>query len=144
MVEETSEEVQNTVYTTQGAVAAGSSASIIASLLTVSSPAAIWLMINQYQMLILLPLIGAFLPKNIQDFVVGNDYTMFSFSFLKVRETKSASFVVDKFDYEQKIKYLIEIGIESQSIIVNQLSFYLMICLVIACNAILFLILKCF
>ena len=89
-----------------------------------SSSGPIWIMINQYQALLLIPLLNLYIPKNIRDFIVGNDITLLSFSFLRI---KDINFVTD-LNYElggdQKNEYLKEIGAESNSVIINHLNLF--------------------
>ena len=77
---------------------------------------------NQYQALLLIPLLNLHIPKNVRDFIIGNDITLFSFSFLDVNDI---SFITD-LNYDlgnyQDNEYLKEIGIQSNSVIINHLS----------------------
>ena len=90
-----------------------------------SSSGSLWIMVNQYQALLLIPLLNVYIPKNIRDFIVGNDVTMFSFSFLRIKDINFVTDLNQNLGGDQDDEYLNEIGIESNSVIINHISLFL-------------------
>ena len=83
-------------------------------------------MINQYQALLLIPLLNVYIPKNIRDFIIGNDITLASFSFLQLKNINSfISNLNKKLGGDQKNEYLSKIGVESNSVIMNLMNLFL-------------------
>ena len=79
-------------------------------------------MVNQYQALLLIPLLDLYIPKSIRDFIVGNDATMFSFSSLSSQDVSFISSMNNDLGGEQTNEYLKEIGITSHSVIINYMN----------------------
>ena len=79
-------------------------------------------MLNQYQLFLLLPLTNAFMPKDIIDYLIGVEFTMFNFEFLKIKSLFKIDNLLKDIDKEQTNWYMSQIGIESQSALVNQIS----------------------
>ena len=85
--------------------------------------------INQLQLILLLPLIGAFIPTKVVQFIVGMNISLNILTFLNV-----SSFVPNKMqdlNYSQSNSYLYLINLKSGSSLFNWMSF---------CNLILFII----
>ena len=119
---ESAEEVDILSYTTIAILSIGITVSVSASLLTSSSPQSIWLMVNQYQLYILLPLTGVYMPKDVINYLIGMEFTSFNLNFLNAKETFKFDELLHDIDSEENDWYRTEIGIESQSAIVNQIS----------------------
>lgn len=79
---EASSEVQTAQTVTQGVLAAGVLASVVAAGMSMSSPQGAFSIVNQFQLLILIPLAGTYLPEDVIAFITGMDFTMFSFDFI--------------------------------------------------------------
>lgn len=47
-----------------------------------SNPSGLWLIFNQFQTLLLLLITGAYIPKDIIDYLLGMEFTLFNFEFL--------------------------------------------------------------
>jgi hypothetical protein len=77
-------------------------------------------MINTVQLLLLLPLIGKYLPIAVYDFIVSMSFSLFNFNFLKTDEI--ANSLTKNLDFEQQNVYLNDIGFESGSSIINAIS----------------------
>ena len=82
-------------------------------------------MVNQYQALLLIPLLDLYIPKNIRDFIVGNDATLFSFSSLRSQDVSFISTMNTDLGGDQDNEYLKEIGVESNSVIINHMNLIL-------------------
>jgi len=94
-----------------------------------SSPQALWIMVNQFQLLMLLPLTDVFVPKDIEDYFTGMSFLSFDFNFIPFSATPLLNSMFSYFGFEQEDEYLKEIGIEYGSSILNQSSLVFMILL---------------
>ena len=73
----------------------------------------------------LLMLTGAYLTNDIVKFITGMDFTLMSFQFLNAKEISILKPIIDYLHYKQKDESLNEIGIESSSTLINDLSLIL-------------------
>ena len=113
----------------QSAVGVGVAASTAVSVLSMSSPQAVWIMGNQFQLLMLLPLTEVFVPKDIEDYFTGMSFLSFDLSFIPFSATPLINSVFSYFEFEQEDEYLQEIGMQYGSSILNQFSMIFMISL---------------
>lgn len=95
---------------------------IASASISMTSPQSIWLVMGQFQLLMLLLLSDAYIPKDVETYILGMDYTLFSFNFLKIKEWKFPSKIYEYFDYDQSKADLILVGFSSGSAIINILS----------------------
>jgi len=58
--------------------------SVLRSLVSLSSPAALWTMVNQIQLILLLILTKTSIPDRVYELITSNAFSSFSFEFLKV------------------------------------------------------------
>jgi hypothetical protein len=79
-------------------------------------------MINAVQLLLLLPLIGAYLPTDVYDFIVSMSFSLFNFGFLQTEERTNLDYIINYVDFEQNNEYLEDIGIGSGNSVVNIMS----------------------
>lgn len=79
-------------------------------------------MLNQFQMYMLLPMIGGFLPERILSFITGVSFSLLNFNFIPTKDFFTSTSLGNKISYPQPDEYLTEIGLESQSAVANQLS----------------------
>ena len=84
-----------------------------------STSSAIWMLINVYQMMLLLPLTGVYIHLYVVEYIKGLDIAILSFSlpyngnyFIKLR-------VLKYFEWSQQNDYLYDIGLQSWSTIIN-------------------------
>jgi len=108
---------------------------LASSLLSLTSPQSIWLIIGQFQLLMLLLLTGAYIPKFVADYLAGMDYTLFSFSFLKTDKWNFLLYFKSWFDYKQENVMLDFIGIKSGSTLINNLSLIFMFIIMMLLHA---------
>ena len=90
----------------------------------------IFSMINHFQILMLMPLIGAYIPKDIYDFLQGNSLLFLSVDTSLMKYLIIPEILNDFADYEQSSYYLNVIGLESGSALITQLHIILSILLV--------------
>lgn len=83
------------------------------------------MIMGHFQLLIVLLKSDAYIPKSIADYVIGMDFSFFSFSFLHTE--KWILYFMDKeLDYQQSDSKLKFMGLDSGSSTVNNSSLFLM------------------
>ena len=97
------------------------------SLTNLSSMTILWSVINQMQILFLLFLTGAFIPKDIEGIITGLDICLNPFSYLQLKLNLNHNFVSNYFNFGLENKNLEKFEIKSDSTIVNMTSFFLSI-----------------
>ena len=97
-------------------------------------------MINQIQLVILLPLIGAFLPQKIYDYLKSMNASLFNLSFLPSSNSESSINIKSWFDFKQPNSYLYLLQLSSGSALVNILSLTTMVGAVIWLHILLLII----
>jgi len=80
-----------------------------------------WALVNQFQMLTVLPFLGSYISDKFIYFINDFKFTRFDFSFTSILPFPILGEEIDKLDYEQKIEVLKKNGIESGSYLTNQL-----------------------
>ncbi|CAI2362624.1 unnamed protein product [Moneuplotes crassus] len=118
----------------------GSVVNIVNTMLGSASPAAIWQMMNQIQLLKLLLLTGAYLPPEAIVFFNGMEFMSFDFSFINFEELPVLGYSIDYIDFDQNSKELKDFGLESGSSLVNNLSFVLFLAFIATIHIILLLV----
>ena len=119
---DSSEEIEAYSYSTIAVLSVGITASVLVSLLTTSSPHTIWLMMNQYQLLILLPLTKAYIPIDVIKYILGMEFTLFNLNFMNFDGAFRYDNLLHDFSDKQTDWYKTQIGIKYQSAIVNHIS----------------------
>ena len=109
----------------QGVMAATVLLIVGLSLFNLSSLASLWSAISQVQILLLLFLTGAFIPKDIEAVIIGLIIYFNPFSYLQLNSNGNYNFVSSYFDFGLKNSNLEKLGIQSDSTIVNMTSFIL-------------------
>ena len=104
---------------------AGISTAIIGalSIMNYSSPQGIWMVINHFQLLVLLLLTEAYFPADISSFFAGAKLFNFSFNFIPVVELNIFNKFFNLFDFSIEIGYLDTIGLITASVLINWLNF---------------------
>ena len=77
--------------------------------------------LNQVQLIMILPLVGAFIPTNVVQFIAGLKITLNFLTYVNIVEIVPSSF--RKYDYKQAISYLSLINFTSQSSLLNFMNF---------------------
>ena len=70
------EPIKQAQISTQSTIGASMGLAASVSLLNMSSPVGIWSIVNQFQMLLLLLLTGAFIPETVRQFLSGMDFAL--------------------------------------------------------------------
>jgi hypothetical protein len=122
---ECSNEAETESIVVEAIVATGVAISLCTAMLSMSSPQSIFSMINQFQMFILLPMIGAYIPPRVIQIFLGMNFSMFSFSFIPLENTPLIGDLFNFIDYDQNDDYFDTIGLTSGSAFLNSLTLML-------------------
>lgn len=90
----------------KAAVVASQATVAFAFISSLSSPQGSWSMVNQFQIMMLMPLTGAFFPSDVILFLTGMDFSYINLGFIPIPEIPGIDEFCNLFDYEQKDKYL--------------------------------------
>lgn len=93
-----SDSVGDAVTATSATMAAGFAASM-------ASPQGGWSMVNQFQILMLMPLTDAYMPPDIILFLTGLDFTMFTLGFMNISKIPGIKYFFNLFDFTQSDSY---------------------------------------
>jgi hypothetical protein len=108
-------------------LAAGVAISTTASFATMASPQGTFSMLNLFQLYILLPMIGPYIPPRVVDFITGMSFTMFSFSFIPFEKVPLITTIFNFIDYDQSDDYFDNIGLTSGSAFLNHIALLIII-----------------
>ena len=109
-------------------------ASVISSMLNVSSGSSIWLLINEVQLFFLLLLTRAYIPDDVKLVVTGLKFALnptFYFSFNSMPAYNS---VIDKFNFELSNNSLSNVGVNSDSSVYNTAPLFVSLLVIIVCH----------
>ena len=114
-----SETVKSIQTTTYGTLGTSFTATAVSSAFLLSPTTGVWLVMNQFQTLMLLIFTGAYIPFNVKHYLYGLTFTLLSFNFFESKKSKMFSYIIEPFDYDQNDIDLNEMGLESRSGFVN-------------------------
>lgn len=137
---EISTETKAMTYTTQGIAGAGTVAVTAVSIMNLSSPQGLWLMVNQIQLCMLLLLTGAYIPKDVVDYLSGSSFSLFSMDFLPFHKQLLVKGLYSWVAQDQENEILQKMGLKSGSTIYNNLSLFFMVFLLIVMHLLIFVI----
>ena len=126
---------------THAVLGAVAGTSIAFSMCNFSSPQTLWMSLNQFQLILLILLSGAFIPDLIVDYLTSMKATTCSFNFIPFKEIPGVEIAVGWFDYEQTDQGLKYFGIFSSSAFVNNFSLFCLILIIVVLD---FSILWCY
>lgn len=78
-----------------------------------------WIVINQYQLYLLVPLIGVYLPDDLLYYIKGQEFAMLALKFLGLDKWSATEQLDSGIGFKQSNSKLITIGIENGSMVVN-------------------------
>jgi hypothetical protein len=110
---------------------------LIFSFCGMSSPQALWMSMNQYQLILLILLIGGHIPQSIILYLSSMKMTTCSFNFIPFKDIPCLKILIDWMDFSFEFKELDHFGIFSGSTFVNNFS---LVCIL----AIIFIVDLCF
>jgi hypothetical protein len=102
-----------------------------------SSPTGMWSLLNQLQMLILLLLVNSYVPTDVSENILQQDFAMMNFNFLKIHEVPYLNYPTTWMDFAQKDEMLNKLGFKSRSTFTNLYSFVLTLILIAFIHALL-------
>jgi hypothetical protein len=103
----------------QAAVGSGVAAGSASAILSSSSSQGAWSSVNQFQLYLLIPLIGAYIHKDVLAFLEGFNFSMISFSFLSLDSIPIIKNILSLFPGAPNSPYMQSIGLEYESTIRN-------------------------
>jgi hypothetical protein len=101
-------------------VGVGVGACVAAAVVSASSPQAAFSMINALQLVLLLPLIGTYLPDQVVQFIIGLDIVMLNPSIISLNNISKKNNWISQLSKTQENEFLYEIGVKTSSTAVNQ------------------------
>ena len=103
----------------------GAGAVIGVSLLNLSSITAIWSLVNQFQLFLLLLLTQTPVPDDIKGMILGNGLMSFNFSMIPFDKIPKVQKMLNSVGFKQKNIYLKTIGVQTGSGLNNNFGFLL-------------------
>ena len=97
----------------------------MAAIASSSSSNGMFVSINQFQLYMLIPLTGAYIHKNILDYIQGFEFAVLNLKFINFKQVLMFKYPAEYYDFETDDEYLSSIGIEYQSTIRNMMSMML-------------------
>ena len=121
-------EVNQTSYSygTYAAVSVSVMSSVGASTVRGGSPKGAWAMINQLQVLVLLPLMFGGFSDRIKNYILSMDAVLFTFSFITIKDVFPDK-LTKKVEFDQPNIYLKLTGLEDGSTFINNLALFVII-----------------
>jgi hypothetical protein len=114
-----SDDIELALIITIAILITGIGLNLLNSLLGNSSPQSSLSMLNTIQLILLLPLVGAFIPKNVVNFIRGLNLTLLNFEFFDFRYSIFIFLEIPEISVAQTHPYLYLIGLESGSCFMN-------------------------
>ena len=121
------EEVQSAQTSTQATAGAAIGVAMTLSIVNMSSPVGIWLIVGLFQMLMLLILTGAFIPKTLREFFSGMNFALLNFDFLPYIKIPYINEFYEWIKFEHNNEKMKDLGINDGSTIVNNVFFLTML-----------------
>jgi hypothetical protein len=100
---------------TQVAIGTGVLAGVTSALIGASSSQGAWSSINQFQLYLYIPLIGAFIHEDLLMFLEGFSFALFNFAFVPLTKIPGLSSILNLLSSELNEGYVNNIGIEYES-----------------------------
>ncbi|CAI2379169.1 unnamed protein product [Moneuplotes crassus] len=117
---------------------------LISSIFQKGSSSAIFDLINQYQLYILLPLLmPQYFPPKVRQFILGIDFSLISLDFIPAHKIPVIKAIDGAIKYDQEDYYLSEIGLSSGSTLKNFLPMIFVTFIAFSCHFVIYLIYLC-
>jgi hypothetical protein len=142
---------ENVEVTTAGTVASASTQAnlavvvmftIVSSILSNSSPTAVWSFVNQFQLITLLMQVDSFTPEDFIHYIKGTSSVNLNFDFIPIKDIPYITWPIDKLDIELDDSKLNAYGIHSRSTFVNLFTIMIMFLVVFVTHLLLLLLPK--
>ena len=122
-----SDDVQNAQTTTQAMIGATMAIAMFLSILNMTSPAGVWLILGLYQMLMLLILTRAFIPEVVRQYLTGMNFALMNFNFIPYIRIPFIYEAHEWIKFEQNSEDMKDIAISDGSTIINNVLFLAML-----------------
>ena len=129
--------------TSQSAVMIGGASAVGISFAIGSPPLGLYLILQLLQIIILLMMIDSFIPTSIRDYIESQSFALANFNFLPTANIPVVNIPVDWLDSKQPVEILQSLGLDSKSTFVNNLSFIIILGVVLLIHIMLRYILVC-
>ena len=129
-VEPPEKEVTSLALSNAGAVA-GATVSSINAIVSGNPPTGIYFILHQLQLIILFLMIDPFIPDTLKTYLENQGFVLVNFNMIPSADIPGIDIPIDWLESEQTNEALSALGIESKSTLVNNLSLFLMIGLII-------------
>lgn len=126
----------------QACVGGGLAIGVITNFISSSSPHSMWTLMNQFQMFLMLNLLGAHLHSYIKNYLQGFEFANFDFEFLSFQKLEFIQDFLDEFSCEEDDEDYELIGFDYQCTLLNNFQFFIIISLLIICHIILNYVVK--
>jgi len=113
---------------TGGVVVVISGLSVVMSMWNLSTPQGLWMTMNQFQLILLILLTGAYVPNLIADYLSSLKATTWSFNFIPFKDIPGVDTFTDWLNSDIEIPELDHFGLISGSAFVNNFS---LICIIV-------------
>ena len=109
-------------FTMQIVAGTGVLISCFSSIISGASPQLAFIIFNQLQMYLMLPLMAKYMADKVRNFILSYGFVIFSFDFIPIINLKILQSAKEEFMHAQPNKYLEELGMESVSTLYNNYS----------------------
>ena len=117
--------VKSTMIATQSAIGSGMAIGLSTSILTSSSAQGIWTFMNQFQMFLILNLLGADFPQDIKDYLDNMSFSTFSFDFIPTYNFPLINIYYGYFSWDEENQDYLISGINYSCSIINNAQLFL-------------------
>lgn len=104
------------------ALAGAAASAFVSASLASSSTQSMWSLMNQYQLVIMFPLLRSYLSEEFKYFIKGFEFALFNFYFLGTVEDPLTLSLSETIGYDQPDELYQDNGLESGCYVINQLS----------------------
>ena len=105
--------------------------SVVLSTFSISSIIIVWMIFNQMRILILMLLTEAYFPSPVNNYLVGLKMFSFNFSFMFIQNIPWLQNWLKEFNFSQPSAMLQDIGLVSQSSLINNINLLLILILIV-------------
>ena len=111
--------VANSIIVSQSFLGLSIAIGLSQSVILGASISTMFNLLNQFQLLVLIPMLGAYLPSKIIEFLQGLKISMFSFDTKYIKDIPVIDQLITSMNFTQPDEYLLRIDFDSGSTLVN-------------------------
>ena len=116
-----SQSTKNAQISTDAMIGTAMVLGVFFSIVNMSSPVGIWSLVNQFQILMLLLLTGAFIPKSIRQYLSGFKFLSLKLDFIPLNKIPLISELYGSMKFEQNKDELKDVGVDFESTTTNNI-----------------------